>query len=719
MQPITNAVLLDARQNVATARTKVTRSGLAQVAVRRTVGLVVFWYVFETQHVLARFQAFDDKSTVKQALDLHEHSAAQVGDIDTVSVSSNTVILDGSNFIGVQLSTALPELDLLSIPDIEAPLTFTSRSTSGPGSARRFTRRHQASRENKSAEEIQEYGGSSSLEKKETEGPLEVETYIGYTPAKKPSVPEISTAFTAYPRLDAPAMVSPLEQFSITIGLASQQLPGTVGGPLTIDLPSTVECFELDVLVVADGFGMPAGGRHRLEVDRQNLNAHSISVPLVAPEFVDEALLTTISVIYFYEKVPCGTAARRIAVAPVGTQLFTDTQGIGKLWSSGDESRGAVSIQSGVQPIDLTVTISKPDGNPASGQFVWSFQSPHVVTFPALPVMRDLGMDARELGTHIIEGIQNSEAQDMVELEIAGLGKDIADRMPVEFWNILREVNAATVGKPPTVLFLTAEAHVPWELALVEPPLDAGAPPYLGCQVNMARWPLSDSGNPPLPPAASIEIHQFAVVVGDYAARSGWRKLEKAELEGSSIVSRYGAIKLNAEPTQIKQLLTAKPLTTSGHTRTEAVHFACHGEATQGNVLDAAIILGAGQRMSPTWLANSPLGKQCQPFLFLNACQVGKAGELLGSFSGFAGESLKGGFRGFLAPLWSVDDGLAHDIALEFYDRVFGMGEKPQEPIASILRDLRRRFAPDTEKGSATRLAYVFYGHPSLTMCLK
>lgn len=191
---------------------------------------------------------------------------------------------------------------------------------------------------------------------------------------------------------------------------------------------------------------------------------------------------------------------------------------------------------------------------------------------------------------------------------------------------------------------------------------------------------------------------------------------EKAEEEGNSIASRYGAIKLIAEPPQIKQLLTAKLPTAGGATGAEAVHFACHGEATQGHVLDAAIILGQGQRMSPTWLANAPLGKQHRPFLFLNACQVGKAGELLGSFSGFAGESLKGGFSGFLAPLWSVDDGLAHDMALEFYDRVFGAGGTPPEPVASVLRDLRRRFAPESEKSSATRLAYVFYGHPNLTL---
>ncbi len=148
----------------------------------------------------------------------------------------------------------------------------------------------------------------------------------------------------------------------------------------------------------------------------------------------------------------------------------------------------------------------------------------------------------------------------------------------------------------------------------------------------------------------------------------------------------------------------------------EAVHFACHGEAIGAHPLDAAVILEDGQHLDPDYLTDSPLGAQFRPFLFLNACQVGKAGELLGSFSGFAGESLKGGFRAFLAPLWSVDDRIAHDIAIEFYNRAFGEPGTAPEPVAAVLRDLRSRFNPDQEKNSATRLAYVFYGHPGLTL---
>jgi len=302
------------------------------------------------------------------------------------------------------------------------------------------------------------------------------------------------------------------------------------------------------------------------------------------------------------------------------------------------------------------------------------------------------------------------------------------ERFDLELMVVADAVSAATRGRKPGVLLLTADAHVPWELAKMPTPLDTEAPPYLGCQVDIGRWPLNDSGNPALHPSAHIDVRHMAVVVGDYAvgdyaARSGWRKLENAELEGAAISTRYRATHLAAAAPEIKQLLNARPPEGDARGGAEAVHFACHGEdfachgeAVQGHPLNAAVILDDGQHLDPEYLTDSPLGARYHPFLFLNACQVGKAGERLGSFSGFAGESLKGGFSGFLAPLCSVDDVIAHDIAVEFYERVFGACGKPAEAVAAVLRDLRGRFDPDRGKNSSTRLAYVSYGHPGLTL---
>jgi hypothetical protein len=95
---------------------------------------------------------------------------------------------------------------------------------------------------------------------------------------------------------------------------------------------------------------------------------------------------------------------------------------------------------------------------------------------------------------------------------------------------------------------------------------------------------------------------------------------------------------------------------------------------------------------------------------------IGIGEELLGDMGGFPGNCLRGGFGALLGALWEVDDSLARHIAQEFWARALPDGDGA-EPIGEILRDLRKRFAPDDAQAPlATYLAYVFYGHPRLTL---
>ena len=65
---------------------------------------------------------------------------------------------------------------------------------------------------------------------------------------------------------------------------------------------------------------------------------------------------------------------------------------------------------------------------------------------------------------------------------------------------------------------------------------------------------------------------------------------------------------------------------------------------------------------------------------FLNACQVGAGQALLGDYAGMAEAFLYAGACAIVAPLWSIDDKIAHEIALRFYDGVFS-GLSPAEAL--------------------------------------
>lgn len=703
MQPISAALLLGGRDTVASAREKILDSPFTHVVVQRINGRVLFWYILPRENVLADFKPEADEDSVEQALGLEHFNAASVvqdiNDMNDSVVTSDTVVLDGSQFIGIRLVDA-PHLPKLADP--------VRRSGLRPQTVRRGGRSisfisHELS---VTVNPLQSFG----LQKLET---LSEDTFVSMQ-IDSPVTTTAAKAFQAYPRLDAPDVVSPGQRFNLSIGLAGSADPNTSGAPFTLQQTTAAGHIQLDVLVIADGFTLPEGGRRTLDIDCAAPWDATIQIPVIAPARIDDTVLATMRVIYFFEHVPCGSAARKISVISSAAPASNATQANGQLWQSGPVVPGSVTIEPGLSGIDLIVFISKMGARATPGWFEWTFYSPHAVALPAVPIPRDYGVEGKNLGTLLNDSIPDSEKQDMVELTVGGIGKTIADRMPGEFWSLLNQVAPfVTPGQQPTLLFICAETYMPWELALVETPLDTNAPPYLGCQTNMSRWPLSDSGKPSLPPAGEVDIDQFAVVTGNYAG-SSLNPLVHAIQEAETLSALYNAIPLMARSADIKQLLGAQIPNRGGTTGVQAVHFACHGEAIQDQAINAAILLEKDQRMSPLWLSNSQLGKQDRPFMFLNACQVGRTGELLGGLSGFAGQSLLGGFRGFIAPLWAVNDVIAHDIAVAFYERAFGNPPHGPQPVASILRELRQPFAHD--KTSATRLAYVFFGHPALTL---
>jgi hypothetical protein len=728
------ALLLPASLLAQDALPRLLASTADVLAVRRIEGLTVYWYSFPMDWARERVRQADPQATLKRVLDLHEFLSAPVRSADNGSLKApldrEAVVLDGDRFVGVQ-----PPRPALSRP-VQAQ-QHVKHQERDP-----FTQHQSAMPPEMALSDMAppEMAGaeppSFSIEEAPEAMPETApEAAPDAAPESSPDAasPPAPEPFSAHPRLDAPDLVQSRQAFEVTVGLAEQAQAGVIGGPVVVDLPASAQTFELGVQLIVDGFESARGMglQATLQVDRARPGEATVRFELVSPGLAsDEATrLSSLRVLYLFEGQVCGMAQRRIAVvadqppAPDPHAVPVPAQGHGQLWTQGAPQASAVRVQAapaGLPPVDLTVVIDQPDGDPSQGRFVWRFTSPHTTDLPRHPVPTDLGTGGAELGSKVIAEVHQATLLDMAELMVTGLGRTIRDAAPPELWQALRTVHAtlqaAGERRVLNVLLLTAEPHVPWELALLE---DAdkfipGAPPLLGCQVNLSRWPLDHSE---LPPSQRIDVQHMAAVVGDYAARSGWRKLQQAMEEGAQIVQRYQAVQLAADAPQIKKLLTARLGDGDPGHGAEAVHFACHGEALQQHALDAAVILGDGMRLSPLVFANAPLGKRSSPFLFMNACQVGKAGELLASFSGFAGEAIKGGFRGFLAPLWSVEDQLARDIALGFYEQVFGDVGRAPRPVAEVLREMRGRFA-DTEPNSLTRLAYVFYGHPGLTLTL-
>jgi CHAT domain-containing protein len=209
----------------------------------------------------------------------------------------------------------------------------------------------------------------------------------------------------------------------------------------------------------------------------------------------------------------------------------------------------------------------------------------------------------------------------------------------------------------------------------------------------------------------------MAVMAGMYQATAGLRRLPEAEAEANELRGRFDAVPLAASLQSLKQLLDAK-LEHNFHAigGVEAVHFAGHGDFDPTRPDGSVLFLSDGRPLSSLLFRSANYGGERQPLIFLNACMIGIGGELLGDMGGFPGNCLKGGFGGVLGALWEVDDRVAKDVALEFWRRAMPASGKP-EPVAAILRDLRAKYVVDPATVPiATYLAYVYYGHPRLTL---
>jgi CHAT domain-containing protein len=101
-----------------------------------------------------------------------------------------------------------------------------------------------------------------------------------------------------------------------------------------------------------------------------------------------------------------------------------------------------------------------------------------------------------------------------------------------------------------------------------------------------------------------------------------------------------------------------------------------------------------------------------RPLVFLNACEVGRRVPALVGPGGFAEVFMELGASAVNAPLWSVSDTIAHQLAAVFYQT---LKERPETPCAEILRRLRAK-AYGESGGEDTYAAYCFYGDP-LTVC--
>ena len=546
------------------------------------------------------------------------------------------------------------------------------------------------------------------------------------TRAPAPAAGDDDLPAEAHPLLDAPPAVVARVPFYVEMGLAKfarQTGTETTGSIPTRELAAGSAKLPIEVELVVDPMSLalhpdsPNPLTVQLEVTAST-PFPSVTVALVAqtaPELLAER---TLRLLFRVGGRVVGMAKRRLVVVDTDGQLAS-------VPAPAPLTRHMLDLRPLLREKapDLVVGVYRSDDR--ADTFVWD-----VYPLASAERLADndrrtrIPSDARDYPGYIRRAVAAKGATPAGTYRaLAGYGDVVARTMPKALRNLLVALVAGRETAP-SVLLLTEEAFVPWELAVFQDsPLHStagGDARFLGAHLAISRWPCDQDGPPP-GPMVELSVNRRAVLTADYAGVMNAEELPQARAEALRFSQTYApTTSLEPNREEVEAVL-------EGSVQVDLLHVALHGQFDSSAQEDGLVLLrpdGAGghEREFLTALSIGGLlrNRVTTPFVFLNACQVGAGNEVLGTYAGLAVAVLRTGASGVVAPLWNIDDTVASVLAERFYTEALG---EPHFAVAEILRRIRAEYTlaavkDHPETVTATYLAYQFFGHPQFELRL-
>ncbi len=525
----------------------------------------------------------------------------------------------------------------------------------------------------------------------------------------------VAQPYEAYPLLKAPAVVVARVPFEVSVGLDRyfDQATG-VTGLIHVEAPPPVFTFEVEVVVDPKSLEIQGDAVVTLTVTKEapypstTVTLTALTDPMLSGE-------RTIRLLFRREGRIVGIAKRLLKVVDSADQVANTSPPL----APGRHMLDLAPLLDD-EPPDLVVGLYRADE--PGDMYVWDVYPLHG-SFTLADEDRRTRIDqsAHDLATYTGRKMAADSFKGPPGYrELVGYGDLIQKNMPISVRAALRKV-VADRDHAPAVLFLTEEASVPWELAVLRnPPLQttyAGSAPFLGAHLAISRWP-SDDADPAPAPAPRLGISRQAVVTAEYDGVKNWKRLPAAEAEAKEFAETYKpATPIPPRRADVEACL-------EGRTPVDLLHVALHGQADPTSQEDGLVLLEPdGEGWKAAFLTSFGVrglaeNQSTTPFVFLNACQVGAGDVLMGSFAGFAAAVLRTKASGVVAPLWNIDDTVAAKLSARFYKAAYG---DPGAPVAEILRSFRAEYTREAvEKDptgmTPTYVAYQFFGHPRFTI---
>jgi CHAT domain len=509
-------------------------------------------------------------------------------------------------------------------------------------------------------------------------------------PEGGPDAPGIDT-ISRTPHLDAPKEVAkePGTELTVHVYVDEKELRvGESGEGIELDLPADVDSIEVGVHLGLTGpFELVEGSEYRtLTIARDEEESAKLDFKLrVIP--VKKPGPAVISALFTLRGRVCGQIARAWDWDAAGD----------KAPSIDSEAEAPVSMPLHIaaeQP-SLSIIISAPAGGT---DYRVSVQAPALKGYERPSDLKKFTLppEAANFRKDLLKALtEESDTPEERFFALKRIGNEAWEAAPQIVKDVLWEMIDKKVP-PTTINIATVEPILPWEL-MIPRRFDGKQPEELGplgVEFAIGRWTRADGQAP----SANLRVDRSFVIAPTYP--KGMRLDFKAEL--NLVKSKLHGVHVNpATAKDLDQRFDKEQAT--------LLHFVCHGTAGKGNddaiALDGGKLMGAGEMESRNGF--KALCRAKHPLVFLNSCSTGQMVPSLAGGAGFPKSFGNIGANAIIAPLWSVADKLASEIAVELYEEAL----KPDaKSLPAILQDIRRR---GYEKEDAdTYAAYCFFGDP-------
>lgn len=245
-----------------------------------------------------------------------------------------------------------------------------------------------------------------------------------------------------------------------------------------------------------------------------------------------------------------------------------------------------------------------------------------------------------------------------------------------------------------SLLIVSDEPWIPWEMVLPHED-DLPEEDFLCAQFRMTRW-LEGRGLP-----EDFSVHQARVVVPQSNLPSV--KAEK-DYFSNDLPSQRSDISVGSgwldTASQVKDALREGDI--------QWFHFACHGDFDYTRPDESALQL-SGEPLTPSQIVGPYRTgvAASRPLVFLNACHTAEAGFSLTRMGGWAERFVRAGASAFIGSLWEVNDGLAAQFAIHFYNELLA-GQTLGAAFHSARAHIRA-----LDDANPTWLAYTLYADPN------